>query len=270
MCIRDRYISRTIFSFRYTVIFRRFGSLWCGASLTAIIYFAVFKGLKSLLADNAFVGMVDRHLLLSLFICWVACSVLLFFIQRFKINILRITILSGTFALALAFAGNDLVNFIGVPVAGFDAFSIAKHSGDPQMMMGALSENVPANFLILLAAGAMMILTLWTSKKAMHVSETELSLSAAQEDEGPEQYGSSVMSRTIVRAAPVSYTHLHRQTAHDVLRDTQRRLHDAGRRACRNRADQGIGGRRRGRGCHDDVHALSLIHILYGFSSRRG
>jgi len=166
------YISRTIFSFRYTVIFRRFGSLWCGASLTAIIYFAVFKGLKSLLADNAFVGMVDRHLLLSLFICWVACSVLLFFIQRFKINILRITILSGTFALALAFAGNDLVNFIGVPVAGFDAFSIA-----------------------------MMILTLWTSKKAMHVSETELSLSAAQEDEGPEQYGSSVMSRTIVRAA---------------------------------------------------------------------
>ena len=171
------YISRTIFSFRYTVIFRRFGSLWCGASLTAIIYFAVFKGLKSLLADNAFVGMVDRHLLLSLFICWVACSVLLFFIQRFKINI------------------------IGVPVAGFDAFSIAKHSGDPQMMMGALSENVPANFLILLAAGAMMILTLWTSKKAMHVSETELSLSAAQEDEGPEQYGSSVMSRTIVRAA---------------------------------------------------------------------
>ena len=195
------YISRTIFSFRYTVIFRRFGSLWCGASLTAIIYFAVFKGLKSLLADNAFVGMVDRHLLLSLFICWVACSVLLFFIQRFKINILRITILSGTFALALAFAGNDLVNFIGVPVAGFDAFSIAKHSGDPQMMMGALSENVPANFLILLAAGAMMILTLWTSKKAMHVSETELSLSAAQEDEGPEQYGSSVMSRTIVRAA---------------------------------------------------------------------
>ena len=195
------YVSRTIFSFRYTLPFRRFGSMWCGASLTAIVYFAVFKGLKSILAGHDFVTMVDNHLLLSLLICWVVCSLLLFFIQRFKINILRITILSGTFALALAFAGNDLVNFIGVPVAGFDAFSIAKHSGDPQMMMGALSENVPANFLILLAAGAMMILTLWTSKKAMHVSETELSLSAAQEDEGPEQYGSSVMSRTIVRAA---------------------------------------------------------------------
>ena len=63
------YISRTIFSFRYTVILLRFGTMWCGASLTAIIYFAVFKGLKSLFVFYAFVGMVDRHLLLSLFIC---------------------------------------------------------------------------------------------------------------------------------------------------------------------------------------------------------
>ena len=188
------YVSRTIFSFRYTLPFRRFGSMWCGASLTAIVYFAVFKGLKSILAGHDFVTMVDNHLLLSLLICWVVCSLLLFFIQRFKINILRITILSGTFALALAFAGNDLVNFIGVPVAGFDAYSIARHSGDSQMLMGVLNDNVPANFLILLAAGAIMILTLWTSKKAMHVTETELSLSA-QGDEGTEQYGSSVLSR---------------------------------------------------------------------------
>ena len=194
------YISRMIFSFRYTVLFRRYGSLWCGASLTAIVYFAIFKGLKSLLAGHAFVELVDRNLLPSLVICWAVCSLLLFFIQRFKINILRITILSGTFALALAFAGNDLVNFIGVPVASFDAFSIARAAGDPQMLMGALNENVPANFLVLVAAGAIMILTLWTSKKAMHVTETELSLSA-QGDEGTEQYGSSVMSRTIVRAA---------------------------------------------------------------------
>ena len=194
------YISRTIFSFRYTVLFRRYGSLWCGASLTAIVYFAIFKGLKSLLAGHAFVELVDHNLLPSLVICWAVCSLLLFFIQRFKINILRITILSGTFALALAFAGNDLVNFIGVPVASFDAFSIARAASDPQMLMGALNENVPANFLVLVAAGAIMILTLWTSKKAMHVTETELSLSA-QGDEGTEQYGSSVMSRTIVRAA---------------------------------------------------------------------
>lgn len=194
------YVSRLLFSFRYTVLFRRYGSLWCGASLTAIVYFAIFKGLKSILAGHDFIRMVDSHLLLSLFICWVVCSLMLFFIQRFKINILRITILSGTFALALAFAGNDLVNFIGVPVAGFDAYSIARHAGDTTMLMSALSENVPANFSILLLAGVMMIITLWTSKKAMHVTETEISLSA-QGDDGQQQYGSSVFSRTIVRAA---------------------------------------------------------------------
>ena len=194
------YVSRLIFSFRYTVPFRRYGSLWCGASLTAIIYFAMFKGLKSVLAGHAFVDWVDSHLFLALLACWAVCSLILFFIQRFKVNILRITILSGTFALALAFAGNDLVNFIGVPVAGFDAYSIARHAGSTDILMEGLNENVPANFLILLAAGAVMILTLWTSKKAMHVSETEISLSA-QDDDAQQQYGSSLFSRTIVRAA---------------------------------------------------------------------
>ena len=194
------YVSRLIFSFRYTALFSRYGALWCGASLTAIVYFALFKGLKSVLAGHDFIRTIDEHLPAALLICWAACSLLLFFIQRFKANILRITILSGTFALALAFAGNDLVNFIGVPVAGFDAFSIVRHSGDPSMLMGALNENVPANFAFLLAAGAVMILTLWTSKKSRQVSETELSLSA-QGDDGQQQYGSSVFSRTIVRAA---------------------------------------------------------------------
>lgn len=213
------YISRTIFSFRYTVIFRRFGSLWCGASLTAIIYFAVFKGLKSLLADNAFVGMVDRHLLLSLFICWVACSVLLFFIQRFKINILRITILGGTFALALAFAGNDLVNFIGVPIAGWDAFQIARHAGDSAMTMDALNENVPANFAFLVGAGVVMILTLWTSRKAMHVTETELSLASQNDEQEQREYGSSAFARAIVRATL--------NTNHAIERVVPQRLREA-------------------------------------------
>ncbi len=194
------YISRIIFSFRYTVIFRRFGAMWCGVSLTAIVYFALFKGLKGILAGNPFIKSVDENIMLALVVCWAVCSVILFILQRLKVNILRITILSGTFALALAFAGNDLVNFIGVPVAGFDAFKIAGAAGSETMLMGALAENVPANFYILLAAGGVMILTLWTSKKSMHVSETEISLSA-QGDEGQVQYGSSLFSRTVVRAA---------------------------------------------------------------------
>ena len=131
--------------------------------------------------------------------CWAVGSLLLFFLQRLKINILRLTILSGTFALALAFAGNDLVNFIGVPVAGFDAYSIARHAGDSTILMEGLNASVPANFLVLMTAGVIMIVTLWTSKKAMHVTETEISLSTQGESET--QYGSSLFSRTIVRAA---------------------------------------------------------------------
>ena len=194
------YVSRLIFSFRYTRVFSRFGAFWCGASLTAIVYFALFKGLRNILEGHDFIRLVDSHLPLALTICWAVCSLLLLAVQKLKINILRVTILAGTFALALAFAGNDLVNFIGVPVAGFDAYHIAREAGTTDLLMEGLNENVPANFLVLLGAGLIMILTLWTSKKAMHVTETEISLSS-QRDEAEQQYGSSFISRTIVRAA---------------------------------------------------------------------
>ena len=134
------WISRTIFSFRYMKMLRRLGALWCGISLTSILYFAVFKGLKSLLAGSPFVEWVNEHLLLALAGTWVACSLLLFFLQLFRVNILRVTILAGTFSLALAFAGNDLVNFIGVPIAGLEAFTESKAAGgDVTVMMDALA-----------------------------------------------------------------------------------------------------------------------------------
>ena len=195
------YLSRLIFSFRYTAMFRRFGSFWCGISLTAIIYVAVFKGLKDILQGHPAIEFVNGHTLLSLLICWALCSLVLFFLQRLKINILRITILSGSFALALSFAGNDLVNFIGVPVAGFDAFKAGRAAGSPDVTMDVLNENLPANFYLLLTAGFIMILALWTSQKAMAViTARELSLTSAQEDSGV-QSGSSLFSRTLVRAA---------------------------------------------------------------------
>ena len=195
------YISRMIFSFRYTAMFRRFGAFWCGISLTAIIYVAVFKGLKSALQGNPAMEFVNEHTMASLAVCWVVCSLVLFFLQRLKINILRITILSGSFALALSFAGNDLVNFIGVPVAGFDAFKIAQTTGSPSMTMEALNASVPAEFFLLLTAGAIMIVALWTQRKAMaRLTEREMSLTSAQEDSGV-QSDSSAFSRTLVRAA---------------------------------------------------------------------
>lgn len=195
------YISRLLFSFRYKPVFRRFGALWCGISFTAIVYFALFKGLKDLLRENPVIQFIDQNLLLSLAAIWVVCSILLYFAQMFKVNILKINILAGTFALALAFAGNDLVNFVGVPVAGYDSYNIAKEmGGDETITMGALTNDAVANTKLLLAAGIIMIITLWTSKRALSVSKTELSLSS-QDEGGGEQYGSTSASRGLVRMA---------------------------------------------------------------------
>ena len=193
------YLSRAIFSFRYHVLFRRYGALWCGISFTAIVYFALFKGLRGVMSDSALFVWIDGHLPLALFVLWILCSVLLFFVQMFGVNILKLNILAGTFSLALAFAGNDLVNFVGVPVAGYDSYMMARASGDTAMSMGGLATDASANILLLLAAGTIMIVTLWTSRRALSVSKTELSLSS--QNEGEERYGSSVVSRGLVRAA---------------------------------------------------------------------
>ena len=200
------WISRTIFSFRYMKMLRRLGAVWCGVSLTSILYFAVFKGLKSLLAGSAFVTWVNDHLLLTLAATWVVCSLILFFLQLFRVNILRITILAGTFSLALAFAGNDLVNFIGVPIAGLEAFQESSAAGgDVTILMDSLavpsSGSNSMNTIYIVISGIIMIATLWTSRKAMNVSQTELSLTSAGDSSDDVQFSSSMFSRALVRAA---------------------------------------------------------------------
>ena len=193
------YISRLIFSFRYHAVFRRWGALWCGISLSGILYFALFKGLKSSgLIPADITEYVGEHVLLTLLVFWIAASLLLWLLQRMRFNIMRITILSGTFALALAFAGNDLVNFIVVPLASFDALQIAREAGSASIMMGDLAHPARANFLILLASGLIMVLTLFFSKKSRHVAETELSLASQHEES--ERFGSTYLSRSLVRA----------------------------------------------------------------------
>ena len=194
------WISRLIFSFRYMKMLRRLGAVWCGMSLTSILYFAVFKGLKSQLAGTAFVEWVNEHLVMTLACVWVACALVLFFLQLFRVNILRITILAGTFSLALAFAGNDLVNFIGVPIAGLEAYTVS--GGDVNMTMSALAEPTTggSNTIYIVISGIIMVATLWTSRKAMGVSKTELSLSSA-DGGGDQQFSSSLFSRAVVRAA---------------------------------------------------------------------
>lgn len=193
------YVSRLIFSFRYAPVFRRWGALWCGISLAGILYFALFKGLKSSGLIPGYVSeYVAEHVFLTLLLFWAVATVVLLLLQRMRLDIMRITILSGTFALALAFAGNDLVNFIGVPLAGYDAWQIAREAGSDGILMGELAHPARADFPLLLLSGAVMVLTLFFSRKSQHVTETELSL--ASQHEGDERFASTFLSRILVRS----------------------------------------------------------------------
>ena len=194
------FFSRLLFTFRYHKQLRRWGALWCGVAFTVIVYFALVKGLKSSGLATDLMAFINQHTVICLLIVFVISSLIMWVLQRLKVNILKITILAGTFSLALAFAGNDLVNFIGVPLAGLDSWKIAQQTGNPDMLMGALNNPVKADTIFLILAGLIMILTLWTSKKTQNVSDTELSLSSTQDD-GAEKFGSSAFSRAIVRVA---------------------------------------------------------------------
>ena len=194
------YISRIIFSFKYAKSLRRYGAVWCGISIVGIVYFAIFKGMKSSgLITPEFNSLINDNIYISLFVIWVAASLLLSVMQRLGINIMKFTILSGTFALALAFAGNDLVNFIGVPIAGFDSYSLAMDSGDMSMKMSQLAEPAHVNIWFLVLSGVIMSVTLFLSKDAMKVAETQINLSSQNSED--ERFGSNRFSRALVSLA---------------------------------------------------------------------
>lgn len=198
------FITRLIFSFNYEKYMRYFGALWGGIAITAIVYFMLVKGARG--ASFMTAGAVDWlhahtwQLLLSSF--FIVTAILQILIIVFKINILKIIVLAGTFSLAMAFAGNDLINFIGVPLAGFESFRA--FANDPSFnpdtsLMTSLAEPVKTPTLFLLTAGIIMVITLFTSKKARTVSQTEITL--ARQDEGNERFSSSFLSRSLVRGS---------------------------------------------------------------------
>lgn len=200
------YISRIIFSFNYKKPFTYLGALWGGIALTAITYFAVFKGLKgSVLVTEGMMNYLDQNMQAVLMYTLIGWTIFMGLLQHlFRVNILKIIVLAGTAALAMAFAGNDLVNFIGVFMAGFDSFQIAQGvaaagGSIESMHMGVLSEPVVANVWWLLGAGIIMVLSLWFSKKSRTVTETEVNLS--RKGEGLERFSSSPLSRSIVRTS---------------------------------------------------------------------
>jgi len=197
-----QYISRLIFTFHFEKKLKYFGAIFGGVAITAITFFILIKGLKgvSFISKEQF-AWIDEHQFLILgvnFIFFLLLSQLL--ISYFKVNILKVIILIGTFALALAFAGNDLVNFIGVPIAAFNSYQIfhgSGVSGDVFMMGELANEDIVAPFYFLLMAGVIMVITLWTSKKAKSVIETELNLS--RQGDGLEKFSPNTISRVIVR-----------------------------------------------------------------------
>ncbi|HEX9972038.1 MAG TPA: inorganic phosphate transporter [bacterium] len=197
-----QFITRLIFTFNYEKPFKHIGAIYCGLALSVITYFILVKGAKSssLLTDqdSRWIMTHMSQIMLYSFLAWTAIWQIL--ISFTKINVLKIIVLMGTFALALAFAANDLVNFIGAPLAGLGAYriSLANPGSDPiSFTMEALRNPARTSSLILLAAGAVMVATLWLSRKARTVTKTEVSL--GRQEEGIERFESSALSRGIVR-----------------------------------------------------------------------
>ena len=197
-----QYIARVIFSFNYQNKMKYSIGLFGGIAATAIIYFMLIKGLK----DSSFMtkenlAWVKDHTAQLVLTCFVFFTVLMQILHWLKINVFKIIVLLGTFALALAFAGNDLVNFIGVPLAGYSSFidyttNGAGYAPDSFLMTSLLGPaSTPWYFLV--GAGAIMVYSLFTSRKAHAVVKTSVDLS--RQDEGEETFGSTPIARTLVR-----------------------------------------------------------------------
>ncbi len=195
-----QWISRMIFSFHYEKKIKNFGAIFGGVALTAITYFIFFKGLKGTPYYGSFKEILASQVWLIIgagFIFWSLFSLL--FMRLFKKSILIVVITIGTFGLALAFSGNDLVNFIGVPMAAYHSFEAWSASGvaASDFSMGVLSKKVPAEPILLFIAGGIMVLTLWFSKKAKTVTETEIGLS--RQNDGAEKFQPNMLSRSLVK-----------------------------------------------------------------------
>ncbi|MBN2480404.1 MAG: inorganic phosphate transporter [Bacteroidales bacterium] len=197
-----QYIARIIFSFNYKSTLRYFGSAWGGLAIASITYFILIKGAKgsSFISDEQLVW-IQNHSALILGIIFTGCTLLLQLLYwLFRVNVFKVIVLFGTFALAMAFAGNDLVNFIGVPLAGYESFKIfmAQHNViASEFTMNTLAGAVKTPTLFLLIAGIVMAVTLWFSHKARSVVQTSLNL--GNQDIINERFSSSALSRSLVR-----------------------------------------------------------------------
>jgi phosphate/sulfate permease len=198
-----QHVARIIFTFKLKKTLKRYGAIFSGLAISAIIYFLLIKGAKgSSFITDAQIKWISANTWVIMVVSIVMWSIIVQVLMWWqKINPLKVVVLLGTFSLAMAFAGNDLVNFIGVSVAGLVSFQAWTASGIPasEYTMSILNEKIATPSWILFAGGVVMVLTLWINAKSRKVTETEVSL--GRQDEGDERFKPNIVSRALVGGA---------------------------------------------------------------------
>lgn len=198
-----QYISRLLFTFNFKKQEKYYIAVFGGLAATSIVYFMLIKGLKGSSIDGTdFVQYIETHTDTIVWASLIFFTILMQVLHWLKVNVFKIIILMGTFALALAFAGNDLVNFIGVPLAGYSSYCDLMAQGGTTttdtFLMTSLLEPAQTPWYFLIGAGVVMVIALLTSKKAHNVVKTSLDLS--RQSEGEESFGTSPVARVLVRS----------------------------------------------------------------------
>ena len=207
-----QFIARAVFSFEYRSKMKWKIGIFGGLAVTSIIYFMLFKGVKDMVWMTSDVKQwVSDHTVIILSGSFVVTTLLMQLLHALGVNVLKVVVLIGTFALAMAFAGNDLVNFIGVPVTGFESWRdyVSNGSGNATgYMMDSLNGPAATPLYFLVGAGLVMVVSLATSKKSRNVSKTEIGLGS--QSAGDEMFGSSRIARRLVRMTISVHTRIKR------------------------------------------------------------
>lgn len=197
-----QFILRLLFTFKIKNTYKYLGGVFSGFSLTAIFYFLVMKGAKGAsFMKPEYISFINEHTTAILWTLFIGLTLLSQALVIMKFNVFKVIILSGTFALAFSFAGNDLVNFIGVSLAALDSLLtwLSVDAPDPdQYIMYSLNNDNQASTFFLVTAGALMVFTLWFSKKAHNVIQTAINLSSSSRGDH-EQFGASLPGRMVTR-----------------------------------------------------------------------
>ena len=221
-----QFITRILFSFNYKNRLKWKIGIFGGLCATAIIYFLLIKGAKDLTFMTSEVkAWIKGHTLLIIGICFAGFTLVMQLLHILRVNVLKVIVLMGTFALAMAFAGNDLVNFIGVPLSGLASYRdyTVNGGGDAHgFLMDSLNGPADTPLYFLIGAGIIMVIALTTSKKAQNVAKTEIGLGSQQS--GEEMFGSSRIARRTVRWALQFFAWVRRVTPPRMRRWFNRRF----------------------------------------------